>query len=114
MSDAIKSIEVDGFTVQENGIVRAAGAGRILFNLIEAAESVNILQRIASISHNGALIGFDDQLTALTEIRRITLPYFDKTEATRVSTGIAIWEATRKDAFLAELDTDAKKIHNRY
>ena len=50
MSDAIKSIEVDGFTVQENGIVRAAGAGRILFNLIEAAESVNILQRIASIS----------------------------------------------------------------
>lgn len=42
------------------------------------------LKRIASIVHHGGLLGFITETSAMTEIRKITLPHWDKNEADKL------------------------------
>lgn len=39
-----------------------------------------VMRKIANIAHHGGLIGFGDMHDAMNEIRRLTLPYWDKDE----------------------------------
>ena len=42
------------------------------------------IRRIANIAHHGGLIGFKTEQEALIEIRRLTIPWWDKKEAYRL------------------------------
>ncbi len=52
----------------------------------DASYSVDVLamRRIANIAHHGGLIGLGDVYEAMNEIRKLSLPYWDKTEAERL------------------------------
>lgn len=47
-------------------------------------ELSEVLEQIAAIAHHGGLIGFKDEYRALNEIRRLSLPWWDMAESSRL------------------------------
>lgn len=39
-----------------------------------------VMRQVANIAHHGALIGYEDIYEAMTEIRKLTLPWWDQKE----------------------------------
>lgn len=42
------------------------------------------LEQIAAVAHHGGLIGFKDEHTCLNEVRRLSLPWWDMAESSRL------------------------------
>ena len=45
------------------------------------------IRQIANIAHHGGLIGFGDPYKAMNEIRRLSLPWWDKEECNKLQRG---------------------------
>lgn len=43
-----------------------------------------VLEQIAAVAHHGALIGFADEHACLNEVRRLSLPWWDMAECSRL------------------------------
>jgi hypothetical protein len=63
--------------------IRLLGALRRTHEFIAACSAEDTLRRIASIAHHGGLLGMD-AFTAVKEIRKLTLPWWDRDECGRL------------------------------